>query len=506
MQPLDLTLDRTSAVSLRTQLATTIRAHIESGDWPTGTRLPSSRDLADRLGVNRTTVVQSYADLVAAGLLDSTVGRGTFVKDGGGRGAAHRLDDAAALATAAQRREGPLEWHALLARGRPLPNLAGPVAAPDSVGLARAVGHPTLYPLEQIQAATARVFAELGRDLLAYPSPAGYEPLRAALRARLAKQGVAVERNELVIVNGSQQGLDLVARLLLSDGGTVVTTRPSFSGALDVFRWWRAQLIGVPCDRDGFDDAALARAIASPRTRLLYVVADRANPTGATLTPAARARLLEQAQEARVPVLEDDWLAELRADGEPAPLKAHDRHDQILYLGTFSKVLAPGLRLGWLLVPKALYQPLLALKKVSDLATNFPAQAVLHELLQSGFIDQHVRDLRGQFERRAALVDAAIDRHFPAGIRPRRPHAGMVCWIDLPATIDVARLVDDARRAGIEISPGAPFDPAGEPLPALRLSYSAADEAALTPAIARLGKLITHHLHAGAEQNAPPLV
>jgi DNA-binding transcriptional MocR family regulator len=495
---LDLALDRDSDVPLRTQLFDAMRARIESGEWPVGTRLPSSRDLATELGVNRTTVVHSYADLVERGLLDSTVGRGTFVRERAGARTAPRRADATA--------RDAFTWDGVLARSRPLPTLPSGDAATGGVGMARAVGHPTLFPLERIKTAMDRVFADLGRDLLAYPSPAGYEPLREALRARLAKQGVAVERNELIIVNGSQQGLDLVARLLLADGGTVLTSRPSFSGALDVFRWYRAQMVGVPADADGFDPAALDRALATSRPRFAYVIADRANPTGATFTAAARARFLERVQAARLPVLEDDWLAELRGDGEPAPLKAGDRHDQILYLGTFSKVLAPGLRLGWLLVPKALYRPLLALKKTCDLATNFPAQAVLHELLQSGFIDDHVRDLRTQLERRRALLDAAIDTHFPPSIRPRRPHSGMVCWIDLPRGLDVARLVDDAHRAGIEISPGAPFDPAGQQVEALRLSYSAADEAALAPAIARLGKLLHHHLHGASQLAAPPMV
>lgn len=497
MNGADLPLDRDSDLPLRDQLVAAIRARIESGEWASGTRLLSSRDLANRLGVNRTTVVLSYDELSRLGLIDSAVGRGSFV-----RGAA-AIPRAAAPATPAT---GAFTWDGVLARSRPLPTLPTDVGTVDSVGLARAVGHPMLFPLERIKTAVDRVFAELGRDLLAYPSPAGYEPLRAALRTRLARHGVAVDRNELIIVNGSQQGLDLVARLLLADGGTVITARPSFSGALDVFRWWRAQLVGVPVDENGFDLAALDRALASSRARLAYVIPDRANPTGLTMSPAARTAFLERLQAARVPVLEDDWLAELRGVGEPAPIKAGDRHDQVLYLGTFSKVLAPGLRLGWLLVPKALYKPILALKKTSDLATNFPAQAVLHELIESGFIDQHVRDLRVQLERRRALVDAAIDRHFPRGARPCRPHSGMVCWIELPPGSEVARLVEDARRAGIEISSGTPFDPAGQPIAAFRLAYAAADEDALEPAIARLGKLLHHHLHGAGQLAAPPMV
>ncbi len=490
-----LPVDRTSSTPLRSQIVAAIRARIESGEWHAGTRLLSSRELADRLGVNRTTVVQSYGDLSAEGLLESGVGRGTFVRA-----------TAAEASVAALAPDGPIAWDARLSPNRPLPRL--PAASDDTaprVALARAVGHPALYPVDRIKTALDRVFAQRGRELLAYPSPAGYAPLRDVLRRRLARHGVDVQRNELVIVNGSQQGLDLITRLLLADGGTVLTAQPTFSGALDLFRWHRAQLVGVPADATGFDLAVLDRTLATVRPRFCYVIPDRANPTGLSLPAPARAALLERLQAARIPVVEDDWLAELRRDDEPPPLKAQDRLDQILYLGTFSKVLAPGLRLGWLLVPRALFEPLLALKKISDLATNFPAQAVLHELLESGFIDDHARDLRLQFERRRDAVDAAIDRHFPRDVRPLRPHSGMVCWIELPRGGDVARLVEEARREGIDISPGSPFDPNGRPLSAFRLSYSAASEAELEPAIARLGGLLHRQLTSGSHA-APPLV
>lgn len=492
---MDLVLDRQSPIPLRDQLVAAIRSRIESGAWHEGTRLLSSRDLAEQLGVNRTTVVECYAQLGSLGLIESGVGRGTFVRS-------RSVDGAAAVEHAGD----PLRWEERLSRSRPLPRL--PAAGRDEplVELARAVGHPTLFPVERIKTALDRVFEQRGRELLQYPSPAGYEPLRETLRQRLARHGVDVARNEIVIVNGSQQGLDLVARLLLADGGTVVTTQPSFAGALDLFRWHRAQIVGVPAGPEGLDVAALERALAAARPRLVYVVADRSNPTGLSLPVAAREALLARVQEARVPLLEDDWLAELRGAGEPPPLKAHDRLGQLLYLGTFSKVLAPGLRLGWLLVPRELFEPLLALKKISDLATNAPAQAVLHELLASGFIDDHARAIRRRFERRRQIVDAAIDRHFPAGIRPLRPHSGMVCWIELPERCDVARVVEEARNEGIDLAPGAPFDPQGRPVAAFRLSYSAAEESELEPALARLGALLQRQLDALRSHAAPPLV
>lgn len=503
-----LAIDRSSDVPLKAQITAALRERIESGELPVGQRLLSSRDLADQLGVNRTTVVQSYHELLEAGLITSGIGRGTFVREVGARVKARREPATNGA------HSGPFAWSAWLGAPRPLPAIAAANSGDDPrVPLSRAVGHPDLFPLERIKGSLDRVFARLGRELLGYAPPAGFEPLRAALKTRLARSGVAVERSELVIVNGSQQGLDLIARLLLSDGSAVVTSRPSFSGALDVFRWHRAQLVGVPLDdtgSGGLDPVRLERALATTRPRLLYVIPDRSNPTGLSMSAAGRERLMAAVRKARVPVLEDDWLAELRGADEPAPLKAIDRDDQVVYLGTYSKVLAPGLRLGWLLVPKALFEPLIALKKTCDLATNLPAQAVLHELMSSGFLDEHVRDLRRKLEQRRAIVDAAIDAHFPADARPLRPHSGMVCWIELPRGADVARIVDEARRAGVEIGPGAPFDPAGAPVPAFRLSYATANERDLEPALARLGRVLHeslhHSLHGGGGASAQPLV
>jgi 2-aminoadipate transaminase len=386
------------------------------------------------------------------------------------------------------------------------------VHAPGAAGtearipLSRAVGHPDLFPVDRITAALDGAFAHGGRRLLDYPSPAGFEPLREALRARFQRQGVATDRNEIVIVNGSQQGLDLVARLLLADGGTVVTSRPSFSGALDVFRWHRASLVGLPYDTEGFEPAPLDRALGGGGARLIYAIPDRHNPTGLTLSEAGRERLMAAARLHGAAILEDDWLAELSDPSEPAPLKARDTTDQVIYLGTFSKVLAPGLRIGWLLVPKVLFEPLLSLKKTCDNGTNLPAQAVVHELLASGSLDEHVKGLRKQFESRRARVDAAIDAHFPKEARPRRPHSGMVTWIDLPRGSDVNRIVAEASRAGVEITAGAPFDPAGGALDGFRLSYATAAESDLEPALARLGRVLKSVLHGAGAATAPPLV
>ncbi|HET6162272.1 MAG TPA: PLP-dependent aminotransferase family protein [Planctomycetota bacterium] len=517
---MQLPLDRSSERPLREQITAALRERIESGELAAGARLPSSRELADRLHVNRTTVVDCFQDLRAAGLLETGVGRGTFVAERGAartlrvRGPAQKRGAAKAARNGAAARGGEAAaspdfvWSRWLAHARPLPRVHAPGAAGTDarIPLSRAVGHPDLFPVDRITAALDGAFAHGGRRLLDYPSPAGFEPLREALRARFQRQGVATDRNEIVIVNGSQQGLDLVARLLLADGGTVVTSRPSFSGALDVFRWHRASLVGLPYDTEGFEPAPLDRALGGGGARLIYAIPDRHNPTGLTLSEAGRERLMAAARLHGAAILEDDWLAELSDPSEPAPLKARDTTDQVIYLGTFSKVLAPGLRIGWLLVPKVLFEPLLALKKTCDNGTNLPAQAVVHELLASGSLDEHVKGLRKQFESRRARVDAAIDAHFPKEARPRRPHSGMVTWIDLPRGSDVNRIVAEASRAGVEITAGAPFDPAGGALDGFRLSYATAAESDLEPALARLGRVLKSVLHGAGAATAPPLV
>jgi 2-aminoadipate transaminase len=518
---MQLPLDRSGVRPLREQIAAALRERIESGELASGARHPTSRELADRLQVNRTTVVESFHDLRAAGLIETGVGRGTFVTGRGPARAARGARGTAALKRGAQKpvRAGAavrgsvpdapdFVWSRWLAHARPLPRVHAPGATggDSRIPLSRAVGHPELFPVDRITDALDRAFEHDGRRLLDYPSPAGFEPLREALRVRFQRHGVAIERNEIVIVNGSQQGLDLVARLLLADGGTVVTSRPSFSGALDVFRWHRAALVGLPYDSDGFEPAPLERALGGGGSRLVYAIPDRHNPTGLTMSEAGRERLMAAARHHRAAILEDDWLAELSDPSEPAPLKARDTTDQVIYLGTFSKVLAPGLRIGWLLVPKMLFEPLLSLKKTCDNGTNLPAQAVVHELLASGSLDEHVKGLRKQFESRRARVDAAIDAHFPKEARPRRPHSGMVTWIDLPRGCDVNRVVAEASRAGVEITAGAPFDPAGGTLDGFRLSYATAAEADLEPALARLGRVLKSVLHGAGAATAPPLV
>ena len=500
---MEISLDRESPVPLAQQIAAGLRQQISTGLLAAGSRLPSSRQLASVLGVNRATVLNGFHTLQEEGLVESGVGRGTFVTG-------HRSDaDTAEPEEAPPRHRGlGFSWSALLGaepRDESDARSGGNGNEPPYT-LSRAVPSRELFPEKEICDSMVRAFRLMRSEILDYSSPAGFEPLRETLRKRLTARGIDMRRNDVLIVNGSQQGLDLVARLI-PPGRPVITSSPSFSGALAVLGRVH-QMVGAPIDAGGIDPDAVDHVARRRGASLIYTIPFCHNPTGVTLTCERSALLLEAARRHRVPVLEDDWLGELRCSGDPPPLKARDDHDQVLYLGTISKVLVPGLRIGWLVAPRQAFDALVALKRDTDLASNLPGQAALAQLFDSGFIDRHVQDLGVALERRRHIVLDAIERYFPAEARPLDPGRGMVLWIQLPQGVDDRSLVQAAQRAGVEIAPGASFFPGAADRPGFRISYARAAMRDLAPAIRLLGRALEGVLAAASHPTAaaPPLV
>ena len=496
-----ISLDRASQTPLHAQIAHALRDQIGRGDLAPGARLPSSRDLADQLGVNRATVVQSFRELREGGWIESGVGRGSFVI---GPVANSRADGT----TPGNATTKPMPWTAhLVSLGHPAePPRSQPGNGASNIPLARAVAHPDLFPVEAIREAWEAGLARLGSRLFEYAPPAGYAPLREALRQRLKAQGIDMDQNEVIVVNGSQQGLDLVARLLLRGGGGVVTSRPAFAGALEVFRLANAEVHGVPVDAHGLQVEALAPLLQRRTTRLIYTVPSRHNPTGLDLDEDRRRALLELSHRHQVPLLEDDWLADLREEHEAPSLKSRDTAGHVLYLGTSSKVLVPGFRIGWLVVPRALAAPLYRLKRNLDLGTNLPGQVVLTQLLENGTLDAHAPRLRRALRRRRQITEAAIEEFFPEECRPLGPHHGMVLWIHCERPIGMSRVVEEACRQGVEILDGQPFVPDAGTGAGFRLSYATAEEADLRPALERLGGILKEALALEPAVQGQPLV
>jgi len=435
-----LSLDRRLGAQLYLQLADRLATAIECDDAAVGERLPAERELAAQLGVSRTTVAAAYRELEARGLVRAHVGRGTYV--------CAEIEEAGI----------PFSW-----RGKLTPSAAS-AADPAMVDLLRwssdpnlisfAAGAPALdrFPQETFNEISQLIMQRHGLAVLGHGPGEGQPLLRHAIARR---HGVRAE--QVLVLSGSQQGLDLIARCLLERGDVVLLDRPGYLGAIHAFRAAGATLVGWDAVRA--DVAELEDLILRHRPKLLYTTPTFQNPTGRTLGIGQRKDLLALAGRYRLPIVEDDPYRELYFAAPPPPaLHDLDSHGTVIRLGTFSKSFAPGLRLGWLVAAPAIVEQLAVVKLRSDLNTPNLTQLVLEEFLSSGQFDRHVELLRGEHARRAALLTAGLTKHLAAGaLRARRPAGGMYLWCRLPDGQCARSLLHAGIAAGVAFAPGELF-------------------------------------------------
>lgn len=362
---------------------------------------------------------------------------------------------------------------------------------PDVLSFAGGLPAPELFPVSAIAEAHAAVLARDGRAALQYSTTEGFGPLREWVVARLRRRGIQVGLNQVLITNGSQQGIDLVARVLLNAGDEVVVEDPSYLAALQSFTGCEARFLTVPSDDSGLDVEALEAVLAARRPRLIYVVPEFHNPKGTTLAPERRVQLLRLAQRHRIPILEDNPYGELRFRGtEPPPLAALDDTGLVVHLGTFSKTLAPGLRLGWLVGPPELVRAATIVKQSTDLHTASLAQRAAAELLSSFDYDAHLSRLRAVYGERCLTMLGALTRHLPAPTRFTRPDGGLFIWAELPPGLDAERVLKDALAEKVAFVPGAAFFAGTPRTEMLRLNYSNCSPERIEEGIARLGRVV----------------
>jgi len=466
---LSLALSADSETPLYRQLYDQLAQQIHAGTLGRGSRLPATRELAGMLGLNRATVSAAYELLESEGLISGQVGRGSYV-------------------TAGTARSGGVDWNAILDRAE----TASPAAAPfhrDLISFVMSRPSRDLFPLEDFRASCAAVLARQDlADILQLGSPSGYEPLRRYLLDDARRHGLATESDDLIVTNGCQQALDLLARVLLRPGDSVLAEDPIYTGLKNLLAGMGAQLIGVPVGADGLDVSRLERILSRERPRFIVVTPNFQNPTGATLPLAQRRALLDAAARAGVPVVENDAYGELRYSGEPLPA-LKQLEDRVVLLRSFSKVSFPGLRVGWALGPRPLIDRLRQAKEVADLHTDQLSQAVLLEFAESGRLEaHHARVLRAGAERLQATLDAC-NAFLPRGSRWTRPEGGMNLWVRLPAPLDAEMLLPRAQKEGVSYLPGRLFSVARHDPGALRLSFAGLAPDCIRAGIEILGKV-----------------
>jgi GntR family transcriptional regulator/MocR family aminotransferase len=485
---MEIPLDRDDAAPLYQQIQTYIARLIQEGVLPPHTRLPATRQLATDLGVNRITVGNAYAELEAAGLVYAQTGRGTFVSEPPGPGA--RLNH---TPTKPAMGEGPLWQQALAARPSPFsdgqwPGMLRRAREPGLISFAGGVPDADTFPVEDFRRAMQTVFKRDGQAAMDYGQVQGYPPLRDAITQFLGEEGIAVTADEIFIASGSQQALSLVALALCRAGDTIVVESPTYSNAIQLFKWLEVRLLSVPTDDEGMRVDLLEHLLQHHRPRLIYTMPTFHNPTGATLNGHRRRQLLALAERYGLPVIEDNYVGDLRYDGPREPsLKALDHAGNVVHIGTFSKMLMPGPRVGFVLARGPLLERLIALKRQTDLGTSGLIQRALEVYIGEGRWRAHTRRVSRVYRARRDAMVAAMARYFPPQVQWSVPKGGFFVWVRLPAGVSITDLYLAAIERQVAFAPGPIFFPGPPAYPALRVSFSQQPPERIVAGIERLG-------------------
>ncbi len=351
----------------------------------------------------------------------------------------------------------------------------------------------SLIPVERLREASRQVWAEDAPGCLGYGDQQGYEPLRNLIADRMRPLGVAADPANIVVTSGSSQGIDLCCRVFLDPGDVVILEDPTFLGATEIFRSYGARLVPVATDDEGMRMDALEAALAAePGAKFIYTIPTFQNPTGTTMPIERRQRLVELARQHNVAVLEDDPYVELRYGGEPVlPLVALD--PDVIYLGTFSKTIAPGIRTGWAIAPPEVLRLLVANREISDISNDRITMRTVYEAA-NGYLTEHVQGTLGTYRTRRDTMMKALDDFMPAGVTWSRPDGGFFVWIQVPVTIDTDALAPKAADNGVIYFPGKWFFPHEDQSHTLRLSFSTVPEHRIVEGIRRLAETLREAL------------
>ena len=467
------------------QLADHLAELISAGRLPAGERVPPTRELASALALSRNTVTRAYQWLIDAGFLGAHVGRGTFVQRAARSERIQHATDAARPAFA---------WPALFAtrqRALRMPRPFRP-AAPGSMRFDFRPGQVdgAALPIADLQSAWQRAVGKLREHANDF-DPLGFAPLRTAIARQLSGRGIAGRPEEVLVTSGAQQAFDLVARVLIEPGDTVAVEDPGYFLAAMAFRACGAQLIGIPVDDNGLRVDELARALRTRRVKLAYVTPSVHLPTGVALSSERRNELLELSDRVQMPIVEDDYDCETRLVPNSAlALKTLDSGDRVIYVGTFSKALFPGLRLGYVVGAPPLLAALSRSRAATSQQPSLVDQMAVAELLASDALERHVRRVRKRNAERLAAMIETLRAAMPAGTRFREPCGGSSVWVELPSATDTDALAVAAQQRGIAYARGELFRIDGEGAPALLLSFSGLAPDAIRSGVTELASLL----------------
>jgi 2-aminoadipate transaminase len=385
-----------------------------------------------------------------------------------------------------------------------LDDLLRPPEPSSVISFAGSLPAADMFPMTAVQEACQRVLTEHGARALQYGPTQGYRPLREMITRHTARYGITITPDNVLVTSGSQQALDLLGKVFINPGDRILVEAPTHAGALQAWQSSQAEYVDVPVDAEGLQIDLLEAALRSG-PKLLYVLPNFHNPTGVTLSLARRLKLMAQADQYGVPIIEDDPYGQLRYAGEHiAPLavldgRSHARADHpysgnVLYVSSFSHTLAPGLRLGWMIAPTDVMEHLVQAKQGADLQTSLFLQMVAYEVARGGFLDHHVRELRVIYRERRDAMLMALGHFFPPEATWTEPQGGLFVWVTLPPTLDATTVLQDALAADVAFAPGSAFFAHGGGQHTMRLNFTCMEPDWIAEGIRRLGGVLTHCL------------
>lgn len=467
-----------TSIPLHKQIEDYIKEKILNGEWTVGTKLPSQRALAEAFGVNRCTVVTALDELTALGFIEGKSGGGTRVVN----------NTWSQLASSP-----PPDWNTYVKAGIHQPNLPTiqeinrAEFVPGVIRLGTGELSPELLPTDKMET----MFSRLSQRAM----PLGYEGskgnlyLRQQISAYVKSMGIDCSPSSILIVSGTLQALQLISIGLLHRGSTILLEKPSYLNSLHVFQSSGMKLFGVPLDKEGIQTSSIAQFKKQHNGALLYTIPSFHNPTGTLMSEIRRKQLMEVCEKESLPIIEDDVYRDLWLDAPPPkPLKAYDKNGIVLYLGSMSKTVSPGLRIGWVIGPEPVIDRLADIKMQTDYGSSSLSQWAAAEWFSSGLYEEYVASVREQLKIRRETALQALEKHLGDIATWAVPTGGFYIWVRLLPTISMRELFEKALAEGILVNPGNIYDPQSNQY--LRLSYSYASLPELEAGIEKLSMLI----------------
>jgi DNA-binding transcriptional MocR family regulator len=488
-----ITLNRCSPQPIYLQIRDRLLHLIQTGALPPGERLPSIRNLADEVQVNKLTVIEAYGILEAEGLIHSRPSAGYFVND--------RIQTIPLESNFAPAQDVIIQEQGCSSFSEQITASLQAIQRGNLIDFSS--GFPQLSELENLQRIAKRALGRAtGRSLFQYEFPQGQLLLRQQIASGLVQQGLDVTSENIIVTSGSQQALSLLMQHHIQPGDWVIVESPTYHGVLSVLEKLRAKVIGIPMTAAGMNLELLQQYLQSHQPKLIYTISTLHNPTGLTTSQEHRQHLMTLAEAYQCHVIEDNAYEGLSFMAAPAPIKALDRHDWVTYISTFSKTLIPGLRVGYMVVTGQHYQPILEQKLLHDLHSSTVSQAIVSEYLSSGLYRRHLVRLRANtLQSRNAMLQA-LETYFPADVSWTVPQGGFFLWVHLPDYVSIQAIRQEALAQNVLIASGSAFFPDQQGYPAMRLNFSRSP-AEIEQGVAILGTLLKRQLYSNLKQLTP---